>query len=107
MLDWLARELEVSTAVAALLLVLIVAQLATQLYALADLARRERVRGGKKWVWILVIAFGNLIGAIVYLVVGRAEPELRDPGAGSGASTAGGEAGRRAVDTLYGSPENR
>ena len=101
MLDRFARLLEVSTTVAAIVLAIIVAQLATQAYALVDLARREAVRGGRKWVWALVIALGNLPGAIGYLVAGRPTPEVDVPGAGSGASTAGGEAARRAVDALY------
>ncbi len=103
MLEWLARRMEVSTTVAALLLVLIVAQLATQIFALADLARRDRVRGDKKWVWVLVIAFGNLVGAIVYLAVGRTGPPASD----SGAAAAGSDAARRAVDALYGPPDQR
>lgn len=102
MLDRLARMLEVSPAVAAMLLALIAVQIALQVYALVDLARRDAVRGGKKRVWVLVIAFGNLVGAIVYLAVGRTVPTTDVPGAGSGASTAGREAAGRAVDTLYG-----
>jgi hypothetical protein len=58
----------VSTTVAGLVVALVVVQLALQLFALADLARRDKVRGEKKWVWALVIAFGNVVGAIVYLV---------------------------------------
>ena len=50
MLDRLARMLDVSNTVAAIVLVIIVAQLATQLFAFVDLARRDAVRGGKKWV---------------------------------------------------------
>lgn len=107
MLDRFARLLEVSTTVAAILLALIVAQVATQLFALVDLARRDSVRGGRKWVWALVIAFGNLPGAIGYLVAGRTPPEVNVSGAGSGASTAGGEAARRAVDALYGPRDRR
>lgn len=104
MLDRLARQLEVSTTVAALVLALIVAQVATQVYALVDLARRDSVRGGKKWVWALVILFGNLPGAIAYLVAGRPAPEVDI--SGSGASAAGSDAARRAVDALYG-PRDR
>jgi hypothetical protein len=102
MLDWLAGLLHISPKVAGILLGLIVVQLAVQLYALADLARRERVRGGRKWVWVLVIAFGNLLGAIIYLAVGPAPAEVDIPAGGSAASTAGGESARRAVDALYG-----
>ena len=102
MLDWLAGRLHVSPTIAGLVLGLIVVQLALQLYALADLARRDRVRGDRKWAWALVIAFGNLVGAIVYLAVGRAPAEVDIPAGASGASTAGGESARRAVDALYG-----
>jgi hypothetical protein len=105
MLDRLAQLLGVSTTVAVILLALIVAQLALQVYALVDLARRDAVRSGPKWLWVLIIAFGNLIGAIAYLVVGR--PTSRDTSSTGGASTAGSEATRRAVDTLYGSRDER
>jgi len=107
MLNWLARRLDISPTVAGILLGLIVVQLALQLYALADLARRDRVRGERKWLWVLVIAFGNLLGAIVYLAVGRPPAEADLAAGGSAASTAGGEAARRAVDALYGPPDNR
>ena len=101
MLDRFARLLEVSTTVAAIVLALIAAQVATQAYALVHLARAEAVRGGRKWVWALVIALGNLPGAIAYLAAGRPTPEVDVSGAGSGASTASGQAVRRAVDALY------
>ena len=107
MLDWLAARLHVTPTVAGILIGLIVVQLAVQLYALADLVRRERVRGDRKWVWALVIAFGNLIGAIVYLAIGRPPEEVDFPAGGSAASTAGGEATRRAVDALYGTRDKR
>ena len=107
MLDRFARLLEVSTTVAAILLVLIVVQLSTQVYALVDLVRRDAVRGGRKWVWALVVALGNLPGAIGYLVAGRVTPEVDVPSAGSGASAAGSEAARRAVDVLYNSDDRR
>jgi hypothetical protein len=107
MLDWLARRLDISPTVAGIVLGLIVVQLALQLYALADLARRDRVRGGRKWLWALVIAFGNVVGAIAYLAVGRSPAEIDIPATASGASTAGGEAARRAVDALYGPKDQR
>ena len=105
MLDQFARLLEVSATVAAIVLVVIIVQVATQVYALVDLARRDAVRGGRKWVWALIIALGNLPGAIAYLVAGRATPEV--DATGSGASTVGGEAARRAVDALYGPRDGR
>ncbi|HEY7233306.1 MAG TPA: PLD nuclease N-terminal domain-containing protein [Gemmatimonadaceae bacterium] len=105
MLDRFARLFGVSTTVAAIVLALVVVQVGTQVYALVDLARRDAVRGGRKWVWALVVALGNLPGAIVYLVAGR--PEVNATSAGSGASTAGSDAARRAVDVLYSSDDRR
>jgi hypothetical protein len=105
MLDWLARHLEVSSAVAAALLFLIVVQVATQVFALVDLARRGAVRGGRKWVWALVIALGNLPGAIAYLAAGRTAATVEASNA-SGAHAPGREGARRAVDALYG-PRDR
>ena len=107
MLDRFARLLDVSTTVAAIVLVLVVAQVATQVYALVNLARRDTVRGGRKWVWALVIAFGNLPGASAYLVAGGPEREADGSGVGSGASARGGDAARRAVDALYGPRDRR
>jgi phospholipase D-like protein len=105
MLDWLALRMHVSTTVAALVVVLIVVQLATQFYALVDLARRDTVRGGPKWLWVLIIAFGNLVGAIAYLAVGRKVPTA--PASDGGAAAAGSDAARRAVDALYGPRDQR
>ena len=102
-MDQLAHRLGVSTAVAVVILVLLIVQLSLQIYSLVDLARRDEVRGGKKWVWVLVIAFGNLVGALVYLVAGT-KPERVIPG---GASAAASDAARRAVDTLYGPRNDR
>lgn len=101
MLDRIAAFLEVSTTVAAILLAILGVQVATQLYAFVDLARRDAVRGGRKWAWALVIALGNLPGAIGYLVAGRqAQTDAADNR--SGASAVGAASARRAVDALYG-----
>jgi hypothetical protein len=105
MLDQLARHLGVSTNVAVILLIVVAMQITLQVYALVDLTRRDAVRGDKKWVWAIAIAFGNFIGALAYLVVGRTpQPGARRAG---GASTAGGDAARRAVDTVYGPRNDR
>ena len=104
MLDRFARLLHVSTTVTAIILLVAAVQLATQVYALVDLARRDEVFGGKKWAWALIIVLGNLMGAIGYLVGGRLLPPVDVSGS---ASTAGGEASRRAVDSLYGPRDGR
>lgn len=53
------------------LLVLLSLQAVLQVLALVDLARRRSVRGGKKWVWAIVIVGGAIVGATAYLVIGR------------------------------------
>ncbi len=105
MLDRLARLLHVSTTVTAIVLLLAAVQLATQVYALVDLARRDEVFGGRKWAWALIIVLGNLLGAIGYLVGGRLPPAVDI--SGSSVGTAGGAAARRAVDSLYGPRDGR
>jgi hypothetical protein len=54
------------------LIPIIVLQLVLLAVALLDLVRRERTRG-PKWMWVLIILFVNIIGPILYLVVGREE----------------------------------
>ena len=54
------------------LIPIVLLQLGLMTFALVDLIRRERAKG-PKWVWALVIIFVNLIGPIVYLVIGREE----------------------------------
>ena len=51
---------------------LFVIQLGLIIFALVDLNRRTVARG-PKWVWVLVIVFINIIGPIVYFVVGRGD----------------------------------
>ena len=100
MLDKLARLTGVSPLIVAILLVVAVVQISMQVYALVDLARRDAVEGGKKWLWVLAIVLGSLPGTIAYLAVGRPSSKVDIPRAGSGTNTPG-EAARRAVDVLY------
>ena len=106
MLDSLARHLGISTGLAGALLLLVAVQLGTQVYALVDLTRRDAVRGGRKWVWAVVVALGNLPGAIAYLAAGRAISPAEVSG-DSGAKTAGEEAVQRAIDAVYGPGDRR
>ncbi len=55
------------------LIPLVLLQLVLMIIALVDLVRRERVKWLPKWAWTLIIIFGETIGSIVYLVVGREE----------------------------------
>ncbi|MCA9928090.1 MAG: PLDc_N domain-containing protein [Anaerolineales bacterium] len=54
------------------LIPIIIIQLVLLVVALIDLAKRPSTRG-PKWVWVLAILFINIIGPIVYFVVGRKE----------------------------------
>ncbi|OLS34351.1 PLD nuclease N-terminal domain-containing protein [Bacillus sp. MRMR6] len=49
---------------------LLVIQLILFIVSLIDLVRIERTNG-PKWLWALVILFVNIIGPILYFVIGR------------------------------------
>ena len=55
-----------------LLIPIILIELGLMIVALVDLIRREQSRG-PKWMWVLVILFFNLIGPILYFIIGREE----------------------------------
>jgi hypothetical protein len=57
----------------AVLLPLLLIQLGLIVWALVDLSKRERVKGGSKIVWVLVILIFEFIGPILYLAWGREE----------------------------------
>jgi len=54
-----------------LLIPLALLELGLMAAALVDLSRRERVRGGNKLVWVLVIVLVNLFGPLAYFIFGR------------------------------------
>jgi hypothetical protein len=56
-----------------LLIPIVLLEFGLLIWALLDVIRRERVKGGNKVVWILVIVLINLIGPIVYFIFGREE----------------------------------
>jgi hypothetical protein len=53
-----------------LLIPVLIIQLGLMIFALVDLAKTPKTRG-PKWIWILIIIFVNMIGPIVYFIVGR------------------------------------
>ena len=55
-----------------LLIPLFVLQLALMVAALIDLIKREKTKG-PKWMWVAIIVLINMIGPIIYFVVGRQE----------------------------------
>jgi ABC-2 type transport system ATP-binding protein len=72
--------------VVALIIPLIVVQLAMLILAIADLLRDDRrVRGGNKGVWAVVIVFVNILGPILYFLVGREEGPVEPTAPGPGA----------------------
>lgn len=56
-----------------LILPLAAIQLGLLGFALYDLVKRNRVKGGSKLVWGLVIVLVSIIGPILYLTIGREE----------------------------------
>ena len=86
------------------LVVLGIVELGLAIYCIVDIVRRPAVAGGHKWVWIVIVALFNLIGSIVYLAVGRAQPQAAEMRADPGPE--GAARGRAAVaaDLLYGPP---
>ncbi len=48
----------------------ILLELALVVFALRDLVRRDRVNG-PKWLWILIIVLIQLLGPMLYFVIGR------------------------------------
>ena len=62
-------SLDLSTLIPLLIPILVI-QIGLQIYALVDLYRQPKVRG-QKWIWVLVIILGEILGPIIYLVFGR------------------------------------
>ncbi|GAB4306821.1 MAG: hypothetical protein Kow0097_06560 [Candidatus Bipolaricaulota bacterium] len=86
-----------------------VVQLSLQVLALVTVFRtpEERLVTGRRWVWVAVVALGQLVGAIVFLAAARKPTPAPDPV--STAPDAERDGARRAADLLYGdrSPEER
>lgn len=57
--------------VLAVVIPLLLIQVGLIVWALVDLVKRERVKGGSKIVWVLVILIFEFIGPILYLAWGR------------------------------------
>ena len=55
-----------------LIIPLFLIQIGLMIAALLDLLKRETTRG-PRWMWAIIIVFVNMIGPIVYFVVGREE----------------------------------
>ncbi len=55
-----------------LIIPLVLLQLILMVVALVDLAKRERTRG-PKWMWAIIVILGELLGPILYFIIGREE----------------------------------
>jgi heme/copper-type cytochrome/quinol oxidase subunit 4 len=52
---------------------LIVIQLALQIYALVDLFKKKKTKNLSVGAWAVIIIFGEIIGASLYLLLAREE----------------------------------
>lgn len=56
----------------ALIALLLATHLSLVVWAIVDIRKPEReVLGGNKRMWLMVVVFGNVIGPLAYLLVGR------------------------------------
>ncbi len=55
-----------------LLIPIVVLELGLEIFCLVDIVRRPKTKG-PKWMWIVIVVLVNLIGPIVYLLIGREE----------------------------------
>ncbi|MHB9003904.1 MAG: PLD nuclease N-terminal domain-containing protein [Coriobacteriia bacterium] len=93
-----------STPMLAMLAVLVLVQIGLEVYAVIDIIRRpvDRITGGNKLLWIVVVLFINMIGAIIYLAVGRKPTPARDVASEAPATQRASDA----ADILYGRRED-
>lgn len=96
-----AQVADLPTGVLVVVIVAGLIQLTLDVIALVDLYRRpvDRVALGNKWAWVAIILLVNLLGAILYLVVGRKPApaaEFLPPSSPSASRTEG------IADSLYG-----
>jgi hypothetical protein len=95
----IAADVVVPSGALIALIALGLVELALVVFCIIDIVRRPAVLGERKWIWIVVVLLFNLVGSIIYLAIGRAQPPPSEPRAETGA-TAGRVAA--AADILYG-----
>lgn len=54
---------------------LIVIQLAFQVFALVDIVRKRKTKNLSPAIWAIIVIFGEIIGSVIYYLVGRSEEE--------------------------------
>ena len=107
MFDWFASH-GISAPLAIAIVALGVLQLSLQIWAVIDLIRRP-ASTQRKVVAALVIILAGLVGAAVYLAVGRSMLDDEAVAAKTDRADAKGneDARRRALDQLYGSDDRK
>ena len=56
-----------------LLLPVIAIQFGIQIWALVDLLKRKKTRNLSVVIWVLIIILGEILGPVLYFLVGKAE----------------------------------
>lgn len=54
---------------------LIVLQLAVQIYALVDIVKRGKTKNLNIPIWLVIIILGEIIGSLIYFLIGRADED--------------------------------
>jgi len=55
------------------LIPLVIIQLGLLVFAVIDVVRKQKTKNLSPGVWILIICFVNMIGPVLYLILGRAD----------------------------------
>jgi len=63
----------IDTVLILLLIPLFLVEIGLMAFAINDLIKRKRVKWNNKWLWVAIILLIDLIGPIIYFVVGREE----------------------------------
>jgi heme/copper-type cytochrome/quinol oxidase subunit 2 len=59
------------------LIPILLLELGLMIYCVIDLVKREKTNG-PKWMWALIIVLVNIIGPVIYLIVGRKDDSNPD-----------------------------
>ena len=70
------KELDTIVQMLPYLVPLIILEVILLVVSLVDLAKRKHVTGGNKIIWALVTVCIQLIGPVIYLVLGRKEESV-------------------------------
>ena len=54
-----------------LIIPLVLVDLGLKVFAIYDLIKIDQVTGDRKWLWAVIILFINLLGPLLYFIIGR------------------------------------